>query len=368
MQLISISDTHYGISTDSGNVDDPISGINRRTQDGFQALDQVVNYAIENDVKVLIHSGDVFDNKTPSQNVINAFAERLKKLSDAGIHSYILLGNHDASQRLVRKTGLDLMKTLDVPNVCVTRGGDILDLGWVQIASISYWYLPNEISAAVDEVASRIDWNRPAILVVHLQIEFAEFPGSFKEDLPFVPLTALTRHKWAYVQAGHIHRAQILNQEPFVFYAGSLTRHSFAEEKDPKTFWLSEINDNNVVLPKQIPVECLRMLTLKGTMEDIRAALKKAKPENFVNVIVRVIVNTEKEDIDEKFFKTMFAQAFKSRISKEAKTKELKKMDANGLSSMKEYAESYFAKEPRKVELMALLEEIRKTEESKAAE
>ena len=106
------------------------------------------------------------------------------------------------------------------------------------------------------------------------------------------------------------------------------------------------------------------MCNIKGEMGQIREALETKNPSDFKNVIVKIIVtNTENEDIDYKLLKTFFAQAFKVRISKEAKTKALKKMDAIGLSSLNQYAEKYFEKEPRKVELMALLEEIKRIEE-----
>lgn len=362
-KIVSISDTHFGISTDGH--DNELTGLPTRTEDGLQALDQVINFIIDNKVKLLIHSGDIFDTKTVNQNVINAFYERLKRLSDADVNTYLLFGNHDISSRPTRKSGLEIAKIFDLPNVFVTRGGEILDLGWVQIASVSYWNDIIEISNEVDKVASIIDWTRPAILTVHLQIEYANFPGSFKEDLPFVPLNALIRHPWKFVQAGHIHKPQVLNESPFLFYVGSLTRHSFAEEKDPKGFWLSAVNGNSVHTPVQMLVDCLKMLTLKGTMHDIRAALEGKNSTDFKSTIVRVtIMETEKEDIDTKFLKTIFAEAFKLRILKEPKTKELKKMDAAGLNTLNQYAEKYFDKEPRKNELMALLEEIKKIEES----
>jgi DNA repair exonuclease SbcCD nuclease subunit len=365
MQFISISDTHLGLSTDSEGIDDPESGINIRARDGFQALDQVIDYAIVNKIKLIVHSGDVFNSKNIGQNNIHAFYERVKRALDAGIFLYVLAGNHDASVFTLRKIPLDLVTTLDILNTHFTRGNDYLDLGYIQIVSLSYWNTTESIIEFLDKVSKEnVDWKRPTLLVAHLEINYPGSIGSFKESLNAIPLEVLTKHKWDAVQLGHIHEFKILNESPKVFYTGSLVRCTFAEEQFEKGFWVNTM-DNGKFTMQQIPIECLQMLTLKGTMDDIRIALTKAKPRHFKNVIVRVIVDTTKEEIDEKFFKTMLAEAFKFRVIKQAQTKKLRRMDAVGLSTMTEYAERYFANEPRKAELMILLNEIKKAEESK---
>jgi DNA repair exonuclease SbcCD nuclease subunit len=365
-KIIATGDTHFGLTTDT-NAEDPETGINLRSLDAFQAFDQLIDYAINNDVKLITHSGDVFNVKTVSQLIINEFYKRVKKISDNNIDFVILSGNHDKSKLPHMKCSLDLSNVLNIPHIYKSDGNDLFDLNYIQIATAGYYSKPEELENQLNDINNRIDWNRPSLLIGHLQVETPEFKyASFKEDLHFTPINLLTKYPYSYISLGHLHKYFKLNDNPPVYYNGSLVRCSFSEEKDDKGFNVIEFNGIEPVKIIRQNVECLKMLTLKGTMADIRAALKKATPENFVNVIVRVIVDTTDEDIDDKFFKTIFAQAFKARISKEAKNKELKKIDAQGLSSMTEYAEKFFEKEPRKTELMALLEEIKKVEESQA--
>jgi len=366
-KVIHVSDTHVGLTTDG--VDNPLTGINTRAQDCLDALSYLVDYAIANNVKIILHSGDVFNDKGISLTYINAASAIIKRAADAGIFVYLLAGNHDSSRLLTRKNTIEHFATLHVKNVYVTRGGDYTDLGYCQVVSVPYWSTPEDIQNDINTLALQVDWTRPAFLVAHLQIDYAGFPGWFKDpSLQFVPAAALAAHPWTYVAVGHIHKNQQLVEDKHVYYAGSLVRCTFTEEHDPKGFMEFDVQGVKAVDVHLHEVECLRMLTLKGTMSDLRVALIKAKPKHFKNAIVRVLVDTTDEDIDDAFFKLLFAEAFKARVSKQAKTKELKKMDAVGLSGLNEYAEKYFEQEPRKKELMALLEEIKKTEESKASE
>jgi DNA repair exonuclease SbcCD nuclease subunit len=362
-KFIHVTDTHFGLAT--FGVENVLSGLNTRAEDGFSAFDQLIDYAITNKIKLIVHSGDVFNTKTISQTVVNAFYERAKRISDAGIDFYILQGNHDASRILVNRNGLDLANILELPHVYVTRGnGPLIDLGYIQLCSVSYWATSEEIEAQIALYAQEIDWSRPAVLVVHLQIEYANFPGSFKEDLQFTPLALLTSHPWTYVAAGHIHKPQLIADEPPVYYGGSLVRCSFAEEKDKKGFNVISVDGVKATEIKKQPVNCLKMLTLKGNMTYFREGLTDVNPDNFENVIIRCIIDETEEVIDEKFLRTTFAKAFKAIIQKEKKPNEVARMDRGGnLTNMQDALKLYFKDEPDIQDLFALIEELKNSEE-----
>ena len=351
-----VSDTHFGLN--SLGTDMP-NGLNSRTMDGFQAFDELIDYAIKNNLKLIVHSGDVLNTKVVNQSVVNNFYARIKRLSNANIPIYILQGNHDSSRVLENLNGLDLATTLQLPNVYVSRGNDdVLDLGFIQIASVSYWMTSEEIEQKISAMAVTIDWTRPAILVVHLQIQYADFPGSFKEDLPFTPLTILTAHPWTYIAAGHIHKQQQLNADPPAYYAGSLTRCTFAEEHDPKGFNIVTVNGTKATSIKQHEVNCLKMLTLKGSMSYIRDLINDASPSAFKDVIVRCIVDEAQEAIDEKYLKDKFQRAFKVVISKLPKPSILKPVRGGNLLSMGDALLHYFKDDPDKGALGVLFLEL----------
>lgn len=360
--FIHVTDTHFGL--DTYGTEDPITGLNTRAQDGLQAFDQLIDHAIKKDIKLVIHSGDVFNTKSISQSIVNAVYARIKRLIDAGIDVMILQGNHDASQVLERKNGLDLANTLGIEKLYVTRGGDFFDLGYIQICSVSYWHDTEKIAEEIQSFADRIDWKRPAVLVVHLQVEYANFPGCFKDNLHFTPLSLLTSHPWNYVAMGHIHKPQKLHSHPPVYYGGSLVRCSFAEEDDPKGFMQITINHGETMLIEQHPVKCLKMLTLRGTMSDIKAQLDKAtNPEVFKQCLVRCIVDISEEPLDEKYLKAKMSMAFKLIITKETKKTAHVRIDSNQLTSMQTALESYFKDDPDCKELLSLVNDLRQYQE-----
>lgn len=360
-KILSISDTHFDLSTDG--IEDPETGLNSRTMDIFQAFEQVIDYAIANKVDCIVHSGDVFNSKHPKQNSVDYYYKLIKKLTDNKIFCYTLHGNHDANLNLTKKNGLDIGKTVDIPYTYFTRGNDYLDLGAMQIVSLSYWNTTESIIEFLDEIAKQVDWTRPAILVGHLQVDYPDFPGAYKEDLTFVPVEALNKHPFKFVQLGHIHKAQILSQSPLTFYTGSLVRTSFTEEFDNKFFWEFTFDDVGNFEYKHIPITCLKMLTIKGNMSEIREALEEKSTDSFVDTIVRCVIDANDEPVDEKLLKQKFAKAFKFRFTKLSKKREIHQIQVAGLKSVTDYASKYFANDPDKDELLSLIKEINDTEE-----
>jgi hypothetical protein len=136
-------------------------------------------------------------------------------------------------------------------------------------------------------------------------------------------------------------------------------RCSFAEENDHKGFNVITVDDKNPVIIERQEVDCLKMLTLKGTMTEIKENLQSVKPESFQNTIVRVIVNETEETIDDKWLRDKFLYTFKTIISKEAKRIQLQRMDGTKINSMDQALRAFFADQSDKDDLLALVEELK---------
>jgi len=362
---VGVSDTHFGLSVHGH--ENPVTGLHTQTEDIFKAYQESIDYALKNKASLFIHSGDVFDKKVVNQTVVNQFYKQTKQLTDAGIPVVVLQGNHDASQYIQIKNGLDIAGTIGVDNFYVTRGGGIIDLDFVQIVTVSYWNGPEEVAEELNKYAKQVDWTRPAILVVHLQIEYADFPGAFMADLEFIPLAALTSHPWSFIQAGHIHKHQKLNVEPPAYYVGSLTRCNFAEEKDPKGFIAYEISGTKLSNIKFIEVDCRKYLTFKGTMSDLKSHMENSSFD-FSKYIIKLIIDDANEPIDDAFIKEKFASAYKVIIQKDARRTTLTKIDALAGIGLEDYLNKYFEKDEEKIELLSLVKELRQLDEVKAVE
>ncbi len=105
LHIIHVSDIHFG----SGEVHGPLNpdtGLNVRFEDFVAALDKVVDYAINIEADVFLFSGDAYKTANPEPIYQKMFATRLKRLSDSGIKTILLVGNHD---QILRSTNSHAM-------------------------------------------------------------------------------------------------------------------------------------------------------------------------------------------------------------------------------------------------------------------
>lgn len=367
MKIISISDIHLDLKT--FGVPNPETGINSRSLDGLNGLKQVVNFAInkKNKIDYILMSGDIFDSKFPTQNVIYEFYKLIKQLSDSHVITYILSGNHDNSKMETRRTALDLANIVNLPNIYMTRGDEYLDLDNLQIVSPNYWDTVEETDEILAKLTKKVDFSRPAILVAHVEVPYPGSYGAYTDALDeILPLEVLQKYnKYLFCQLGHIHKPMTLSEKPFIFYTGSLVRCSFTEEEDPKFFRVIEIENNKLVDIKNIPIDCLKMKTFRGNMTSIKDSLEKNTPEDWQDTIVRLIIDITEEPLDESFLKNMFAQSFKYIVKTEkAKVQHQQIEVKQDLLSLRDYGNLYFETNPRKEELLTLMSEFEQMDEA----
>jgi len=356
-KVVHMSDSHFGLTTYGT---DNSLGINSRAEDGLQAFDQVINYAIKHNVKLILHSGDFFNSKSTSQIIINEIYKRIKRISDNGIDFFLLYGNHDLSRLGAQRHPLDITQILSLPHIYITKGheDEILDLGYIQIFAPNYWNDVDTLATKINNAFVKIDKKRPSILTVHAQVEFADFPGSFKEDLHFTPLSVLTSHKVSYCALGHIHAEQKLNNNPPTYYAGSLVRTDFNCENYKPGFNVIEIDGIKPVKVTRQTVDCLKMLTLRGTMTEIKKSIKNVDTESFKDCIVRCIVDETNETTDDKYLRDKFIHAFKCIITKEKQKVKIIKSTHTNLMNMPDAINTYFEQDKDRKALLELALEL----------
>ncbi len=108
MLLLHISDTHLGKR--QYNLDE-------REQDIYDTFTQLIDLAIEERVKAVIHTGDLFDQPNPSNNALYHAMKEVKRLTDTGIQFLSIPGDHDTPkrsgekfpQKIVEAVGLKLL-------------------------------------------------------------------------------------------------------------------------------------------------------------------------------------------------------------------------------------------------------------------
>ena len=298
MKILHFADLHLGV--ESYGHTDSATGMPSRLLDFLASLDQVVDYALENKVDLVLFCGDAYKSREPSQTQQREFARRINRLSTSGIPIFLLIGNHDLPNAIGKATTTEIFDTLAIQNVYVSNRPDIYRIptkgGTVQVASLPWLRRSallskeeaknltfEQINQKLQEVltnvvatqAARLDSKLPAVLVAHAWVSGAEVGSERLMTIgqePVLLLSNIAHPAFDYVALGHIHRHQVLWENPPVVYAGSLERVDFGEEKDDKGFYLVEIKPDGDTGERLVsfnfhPVTGRRFLTINVNIE-----------------------------------------------------------------------------------------------------
>ena len=309
MRVLHFSDLHIGVENYGRT--DPNTGLSTRLGDFLAALDELVEFALSNQVDLVVLAGDAYKGRDPSQTHQREFAIRLRRLSAAGIPTFLLAGNHDLPAMASRANAVEIFATLDVPNVYV--GSRLANhtistpAGPVQIVAVPWptrgamlardesrglsieqirQATEDRMTAAIMRNVETLDPDTPAILTGHVTVNGAS-TGTERSMMlgndHVLNMSAIGQPQLEYVALGHIHKHQVLRAAaPVVAYSGSLQRVDFSEESDDKGFCVADINPQ-VPQGQRLqnfqfhPIGARPFVTVAATVPDV-----EANPTDFV--------------------------------------------------------------------------------------
>ena len=117
MRILHFADAHIDIASQRRR--DPESGLPIRVLDFLKALDAIVDTAINEKVDLVLFTGDAYKDRTPVPTYQREWGRRIMRLSQAGIPTLLLVGNHDLPPASGRANALQEFDTLEVPHVRV---------------------------------------------------------------------------------------------------------------------------------------------------------------------------------------------------------------------------------------------------------
>ncbi len=298
MKIIHFADLHLGVER-YGHIN-PETGLSTRLEDFLRALDQVVDYALDNSVDLVLFCGDAYKTREPTQTQQREFAKRINRLSTNDIPIFLLIGNHDLPNVIGRATATEIFDTLAVKNVYVsnrpelhcipTKSGaiQVMSLPWLrrsalltkeETKNLNFEQLNQRMQEVltniIDANIPKLDPELPSILAAHVWISGARV-GSERAlaigQEHALLLSNVANPAFDYIALGHIHKHQTLSQNPPVVYAGSLERLDFGEEEDDKGFYLIEITPNDETKKRQVSfdfhmIDGRRFLTINTSIE-----------------------------------------------------------------------------------------------------
>ena len=296
MKILHFADLHLGVES-YGHID-AATGLSTRQNDILSSLDKVIDYALNNNIDLVLFCGDAYKSREPSQTQQREFAKRINRLSGKGIPVFLLIGNHDLPNATGKATSTEIFDTLSVSNVYVAGKPDIYPIptkhGIIQIVSLPWLRrsallskedyknlnfeqlnqrMQESLTNIINNLAAKLDPALPAILAAHIWVVGAML-GTEKMMTIGQEHTLLqsniTNPAFDYIALGHIHRRQVLQNTPPVVYAGSLEKLDFGDEDDEKGFYIIDIETDSAG-KKQVafdfhPTDGRRFLTINVTL------------------------------------------------------------------------------------------------------
>lgn len=215
-------------------------------QSTFAAFQRIVDAAIEQVVDFVLIVGDIYDRDHHSAAAEDFFAEQCQRLADHHIPVYLSYGNHDYQPVTNHSLLPSNVNVFD--NQVETKFLTLQNGQRVAISGFSYdqRWLDQDYVAQYPQRKKDIDWQ---IGMLHGAVR----TGNDQQDhyAPFTTSELLALH-YDYWALGHIHKHQVLHEQPAVVYCGNPQgRHK--NEDGQHGYYLVESQDDRLI-PEFRPV------------------------------------------------------------------------------------------------------------------
>lgn len=325
IRVLHFADAHIGM--ENYGKTDPNTGLSSRVVDFLRRMDDICQYAADEDVDLVIFAGDAFKTRSPNPTYQREFAHRIRDLAEIA-PIVLLIGNHDVAPARMKASSVEIYDTLAVPNVWVAGDYEVRPVetkrGPVMVGTAPYPIrsrlleqidtmgktiaqtdniLQEQIINILDDMAEEAAaaGDVPRLLTGHFTVAGAVV-GSERgimlgRDLS-VPRSTLADPRWDYVALGHIHKHQNLTEgrddAPPVVYSGSIERIDFGEEADPKGFCRVVLQRGGtqwdfVELPAR-PFVTLRA-NLRDDTDPTTTVVHRVEKHNLQDAVVRILLD-----------------------------------------------------------------------------
>ncbi len=221
MKIIHTADIHLG--SPLSKISDNEKRIIRKNEI-LNSFDKLINYAKQNEIKIIMMSGDIFDNNSPYKKDKNYFYHLIKTNPD--ITFLYLKGNHDINNEYNEEypnllTFSDDWKSYEFENVRITG---------VELKKENSKSIYPSLNLKNDKIN---------IVMMHGDI--------YNKGENYISLKDLKNKNIDYLALGHIHENIIdkLDDKGIYSYSGCLEGRGY-DEVGPKGFYVLNIENNKI--------------------------------------------------------------------------------------------------------------------------
>ncbi len=220
----------------------------------FAAFASLIKLAIEHRVDFVLIAGDVYDGADRSLRAQLRFRDGLTELSNRGIRSFVVHGNHDPSDGWTSAMdwpdGVHIFKADEVETVTVSRDG-------YDLATVS------GISFRTRRENRRLagEFRRSESGLFNIGLLHCNCGGNTgHEDYSPCRVEDLTQVGMDYWALGHVHARGILHEVPHIVYPGNAQGLSI-RETGPRGCYLVTVDDSGAVGLEFRELDAVRWLT-----------------------------------------------------------------------------------------------------------
>jgi len=181
----------------------------------YEAFRRIVDVCIEREAAFLVIAGDAYNSADKSLRAQLKFRAEMQRLAEAGIDVFVANGNHDPqsgwSAGLVFSGNVHVFSARQVDRFEVVRGGETVAVvygrSFARVAETDNFALGYR----------RAEGDPVAVGVLHANV------GGNTDYDPYAPasLEDLRAAGMDYWALGHIHKQEVLAENPWIVYAGS---------------------------------------------------------------------------------------------------------------------------------------------------
>ena len=239
------------------HLDSPLLGLAGKSADfaarieaaSREAFDNLVGLAIDERCRFVLLAGDIFDGDLRNFQTGLYFVEGMRRLGEAGIDVFMILGNHDSQNRFADK--LSLTQNVHVFPKTAATSRSLEDVR-VTVHGRSYprWDVSEDIAREYPPATAGM---------LNIGVLHTACAGSEGDHARYAPCTPeqLANHGYDYWALGHVHERAILSEDPHIVYSGNLQgRH--AREAGPKGAMLVTVEDGRIATVEHRALDVVR--------------------------------------------------------------------------------------------------------------
>jgi len=226
-----------------------------------RALENLVDFAIRSNVDFLLIAGDVFDGNWRDFATGQFFVKQMAKLRDCKIPVYLIAGNHDAENKMTR--------SLPYPdNVHMFESG-VATTERIESIEVAIHGQSFATQAVTEDLSIRYPKQVPGWFNIGLLHTSCTGREGHENYAPCT-IDGLRTRGYDYWALGHIHKREVVCQEPWVVFPGNIQgRH--AKETGAKGCYLVSVSDDSKITAEFEPLDTLRWEKVRVDVQSARS-------------------------------------------------------------------------------------------------